>query len=530
MDTRHSYNLRNRGILRSPFKSSCKTCDAEDNLAMVQCDSCDHWYHFSCVGVDESISDSPWKCNACLGIIDSKDLSLIWDNRDIEFQNANEDSNETIDAVAHKVMYDNDSKHEIGGTLVDRGAVDSVHKFVNVHDDARNINDVGGAQGFEKKKVFVPEKQVNDKTELDDPILIHTTPSQKSSSTRSTSSMRALKLAMLEEAHALKLKRDSEFLAEKYKILEEFGEFSDAGSMKSAQVDIGKKVKSWLQQQNELPSKSNAKTTVSLMKPETHVSTDRRVEKPIPPSTNMKENLITNNKQDNYDPSKFLTGTNYTGTKRKPNHILSKNLSTHLEERSANNISSYFPNERSSKMSDNHNSQVITRTDDQCWLKCSGQNSNKLTMLGSENILKNSQQQCNQFSRRYVNHDRCTEPQQYVRFSQISERDLDPEPKLRNLNKLSPPKDDTFRSCSDPQHQTEHQRAVNNIQERYRSHDNLENSIDYQLYNNDQSENRNRSTQQFALNSRQIAARSAMPKELPNFHGKPEEWPMFISS
>ncbi|XP_055605469.1 uncharacterized protein LOC129753653 [Uranotaenia lowii] len=32
---------------------------------MVQCDACDQWYHFQCVGVSETIADISWRCASC---------------------------------------------------------------------------------------------------------------------------------------------------------------------------------------------------------------------------------------------------------------------------------------------------------------------------------------------------------------------------------------------------------------------------------------------------------------------------------
>lgn len=37
--------------------SSCKICGSADNSRMVCCDTCGEWYHFECVGVNESIAN-----------------------------------------------------------------------------------------------------------------------------------------------------------------------------------------------------------------------------------------------------------------------------------------------------------------------------------------------------------------------------------------------------------------------------------------------------------------------------------------
>ena len=45
---------------------SCSKCDKADSDDMVQCDACDKWLHFECVGVDVSIAEQDWLCPSCL--------------------------------------------------------------------------------------------------------------------------------------------------------------------------------------------------------------------------------------------------------------------------------------------------------------------------------------------------------------------------------------------------------------------------------------------------------------------------------
>lgn len=44
---------------------SCETCRSADNSRMVQCDDCDGWHHYICVGVDDRIVKKPWRCVMC---------------------------------------------------------------------------------------------------------------------------------------------------------------------------------------------------------------------------------------------------------------------------------------------------------------------------------------------------------------------------------------------------------------------------------------------------------------------------------
>ncbi|XP_055621941.1 uncharacterized protein LOC129765562 [Toxorhynchites rutilus septentrionalis] len=43
----------------------CKACMDEDDTDMVQCDDCDDWYHFKCVGVNQEIAHHDWCCSHC---------------------------------------------------------------------------------------------------------------------------------------------------------------------------------------------------------------------------------------------------------------------------------------------------------------------------------------------------------------------------------------------------------------------------------------------------------------------------------
>ncbi|XP_053699015.1 uncharacterized protein LOC128745985 [Sabethes cyaneus] len=45
--------------------SSCQLCDELDNEDMVQCDSCDMWYHFACVNVTAEVQYVDWNCFKC---------------------------------------------------------------------------------------------------------------------------------------------------------------------------------------------------------------------------------------------------------------------------------------------------------------------------------------------------------------------------------------------------------------------------------------------------------------------------------
>ncbi|XP_062557405.1 uncharacterized protein LOC134222277 [Armigeres subalbatus] len=44
---------------------TCKCCRELDTDDMVQCDRCDGWYHYECVGVTDEVVDQSWSCANC---------------------------------------------------------------------------------------------------------------------------------------------------------------------------------------------------------------------------------------------------------------------------------------------------------------------------------------------------------------------------------------------------------------------------------------------------------------------------------
>ncbi|XP_053686576.1 uncharacterized protein LOC128736122 [Sabethes cyaneus] len=46
--------------------NACQACNELDNSRMVQCDMCDDWYHFDCVGVNQDVENHDWLCSVCM--------------------------------------------------------------------------------------------------------------------------------------------------------------------------------------------------------------------------------------------------------------------------------------------------------------------------------------------------------------------------------------------------------------------------------------------------------------------------------
>lgn len=59
-------NVRDGGKRRRLFENNCQDCFEEDDLEMVQCDSCDKWSHYRCEGVGpEVVYLKYWICQHC---------------------------------------------------------------------------------------------------------------------------------------------------------------------------------------------------------------------------------------------------------------------------------------------------------------------------------------------------------------------------------------------------------------------------------------------------------------------------------
>nr|XP_029734545.1 uncharacterized protein LOC115269885 [Aedes albopictus] len=67
-NTLNAVNLNvaeNIPLRRSKRYYHCSLCDERDNSRMVQCDSCDSWYHFTCAKVTEAVAEVDWNCPSC---------------------------------------------------------------------------------------------------------------------------------------------------------------------------------------------------------------------------------------------------------------------------------------------------------------------------------------------------------------------------------------------------------------------------------------------------------------------------------
>lgn len=73
---------------QKPVKHACQSCDKPDNMDMVQCDICDKWFHFNCVGVTQEISGYEWSCQECEPNNRTKDIKIYNDVSENKFSSA----------------------------------------------------------------------------------------------------------------------------------------------------------------------------------------------------------------------------------------------------------------------------------------------------------------------------------------------------------------------------------------------------------------------------------------------------------
>nr|XP_029708335.1 uncharacterized protein LOC115254792 [Aedes albopictus] len=64
------------------IEQNCTFCQERDSDEMVQCDKCDRWIHFACVGVTEEIADKSWSCPKCVTTTGFQQPSSSAVNRD----------------------------------------------------------------------------------------------------------------------------------------------------------------------------------------------------------------------------------------------------------------------------------------------------------------------------------------------------------------------------------------------------------------------------------------------------------------
>uniref|UniRef100_A0AAG5DFX4 PHD-type domain-containing protein n=1 Tax=Anopheles atroparvus TaxID=41427 RepID=A0AAG5DFX4_ANOAO len=56
---------KHEAVLPTVAEAQCARCERPDNDDMVACDDCNAWFHFECVGVDQTVESREWSCSTC---------------------------------------------------------------------------------------------------------------------------------------------------------------------------------------------------------------------------------------------------------------------------------------------------------------------------------------------------------------------------------------------------------------------------------------------------------------------------------
>nr|XP_019534694.1 bromodomain adjacent to zinc finger domain protein 1A-like [Aedes albopictus] len=211
---------------------TCKSCKGPDSDEMVQCDNCDKWHHFGCVGVTEEVADHSWSCPKC--------ISAKWAQRSGSTSSKHlQPTGETTDAQKTS----NASKEKNQQTSV-------------VAAEKQNVNDEGQHQISDREKDNrVPASVVS-----------------SSSSRRSSRTLLKLQMQKLEEEQRLA----KEFLERKYALLEEAVSERSSRSASSKVSSSMSRVRDWVRGNKTCHEEESALNYPEIFEPERHSTQNPR--------------------------------------------------------------------------------------------------------------------------------------------------------------------------------------------------------------------------------------------------------------
>lgn len=190
-------NIHNAHTSSSLNAQNCKKCTAPDSQGpMVECGTCENWFHFSCVGVSQEVENVDWHCSDCI--------------------------------IKLKAVHGSALKDK----LTDNAAAVDVNIKISSK-DATSVDDNIPLQGqcrpvANKKDRVITKSRSNS--------------AATASSTRKT----RLQLQKLEEERQLQKKRDREYIDKKYAILEQCSTDDDQESVATA-YSVSDRVHEWVQ-------------------------------------------------------------------------------------------------------------------------------------------------------------------------------------------------------------------------------------------------------------------------------------------
>lgn len=267
---------------------NCKLCekpDSADNL--VQCDLCEHWYHWSCVGVTADIEFQEYICEKCKSITKTNSSNLAHTQHENQSPNKLQNASNTASVVQStpENIGTNTSNQESSPTTLQSAlqpnsmpqSTTAIHEN-QTHSSATSVpllesiletpistnkavapNTITWKDVAKIRKTYqlcTPERQDNPQGQLNH----NKASSCKSSVSASTSKKISLKLKQLEEEHALRERREKDYLDRKYRIYEEMADGVSENSDDQSVISV-EKINRWLEcvdlGQQEYPSTSN---------------------------------------------------------------------------------------------------------------------------------------------------------------------------------------------------------------------------------------------------------------------------------
>ncbi|XP_055920890.1 uncharacterized protein LOC129952362 [Eupeodes corollae] len=204
----------------------CKACQNEDNDDMVQCDTCDDWYHYVCVGVNDEIKDHDWNCINCRTPAPEK-------AQDSSLTGIGQFTPLTFDSMQHS-----NPPHNTSAAQSQSAAVSAPQGGSTTQSQSH---------GRQSAAVSTPRIQPSDSIDS------RTTPTNTTCSKR-----RDLLLQQLEQERLLQAQRDKEYIQKKYALLKEFQHSGDDNKM--------------FQQDSTVQQQTSDSTSLAMTKPNSLVN------------------------------------------------------------------------------------------------------------------------------------------------------------------------------------------------------------------------------------------------------------------
>ncbi|XP_058448836.1 uncharacterized protein LOC131428813 [Malaya genurostris] len=234
------------GAIAAFESNSCRMCQNVDNSRMVQCDSCDNWYHFECVGVTQEIEYNDWKCCKCAN---AKAVQMF-------------SSSKRNPARTGKTSKSNTKEKK--STKLTKSSPNQVKR---TDKQLRNANRKKKAEG--KADKVKPEEKLEEEAKENCSLKQDIKSLVSNSSRKSERAVLALKMKRLEAEQTLleeEMKRKREMLERKFSLLEDMAEAEERSSTHNSRASVQRssdaKVRSWLTE-NDSNNPNDSQSSIS---------------------------------------------------------------------------------------------------------------------------------------------------------------------------------------------------------------------------------------------------------------------------